>query len=161
MKAIPLVRRCRGARSSGWRGRGEPPRTRWRWGFSTLLPILLLFLTPTLCILLPTTLVRLLGLAVLSLVLVLVLLPRLFCLPLRLDARNLLLAHRLLRGSGGSCTRINELGGKSGVGEVRLACVEKVDRVGGGEAGCCGFRADVACARRCGGLSCPRSLVGS
>ena len=139
MKAIPLMRRrCRGARTSGSRG------ARRRRRFSTLLPTLLV---PSLTLrVFPTTLGCVLGLAVL----VLVLFPRLFCFPLRLDARDLLLAHRrrLLLG-----TRIDELGGEAGVGEVRLARVEKVDRVGGGEAGRRRFGADVACAGRCGGLS--------
>jgi hypothetical protein len=55
-------------------------------------------------------------------------------------------------------SRIDELGGETAIGEVRFARVKKIGRVGGGEAYRRRFRADVACARRCGGLPGPASI---
>ena len=118
---------------------GERSRRR---RFSAVLfhPLLLLTLPSRI---LPVALAGLLGL---------ILLPRLFCFPFRLYARNLLLTHRFFFWSGGGGGRIDELSGEPGVGEVRIARVYKVDRVCSGEADGRWLGADVARARRRGGL---------
>lgn len=149
MKAIPLMGRCSaGAGGCRWRGEGSGDRRRWRWRLvAALLLVVVVFLLASS----PTTLIagRRLGFTII------LLLPRFFFgLPLRLDARDLLLAHCYFLWG----VRVDYLRREAWICEMRIARVDEVDRVRGGEAGGGRLGADVTRARRRGRL-CP-SRVG-
>ena len=117
MKAVPLMSRCRAG--GGWRRReGARDRRRWR----LVVGVLLLLVIALVFLLARCPLSGRLGLST-------ILLASFFGLPFRLDARDLLLAHCFLWGIDYYLRR------KARICEMRIARVDEVDCVRGGEAG--------------------------
>lgn len=117
MKAVPLMSWCR-TRGGCRRREGARDRRRWRLVVAALLLLVTLVFLVTRC----SLSWRLVGFTT-------ILLASFFGLPLRLDARDLLLAHCFLWGINYYLRR------ETRIGEMRIARVDKVDCVRGGEAG--------------------------
>ena len=118
MKAVPLMSRCRAG--GGCRRReGAGDRRRWR----LVVAALLLLVIALVFLLARCSLRGRLGLTTT------ILLASFFGLPLRLDARDLLLAHCFLWGIDYYLRR------KARICEMRIARVDEVDCVRSGEAG--------------------------